>query len=275
MQPSTNIWQAYSPTTSISAELEAFYAKQVMDYYHKSLLSNPEALDYVSKELGIQDFDVLKAYRIGFVDRTFPRTLPERETMNGEMVRGFYERLQIVNGETGHETFRGMIFVPIFDEGDKLIGAYGQRKASFPVAKRGNTQWAIAPEIQGRFFNHAVLSSFSNIILCETPFDVISLNLGGYHNAISLIDFTYFDDEHMCELLEHDIKVVTIAFSRTPRGDRYFAHVRRKLTGIDIKVTKLDMSVGESVSSIWAKSQLFNQLTQKLDEVSPCPSNCH
>lgn len=275
MQHPINAWQAYSPSSLISVELEQHYAKQVVDYYHKSLLSNPEAMDYVSKELGIQDVDTLKEYRIGFVDRTFPRTLPERETVNGEMARGFYERLGIINGETGHEAFRGMLFVPIFDDDGSLIGAYGQRKASFPVARRGDTYWSIVHDAKGHFFNHATLSSFEHIILCETPFDVISLNLGGYHNAISLVDFTYFDDEHLCELLEHDIQQVTIAFSRTPRGDRYFSHVRRKLREVDIEVTKLEMSVGESITSIWAKSQLFNRLTKGLEGLRSCPKTFH
>ena len=275
MQLSTNDWQAYSPSTLISAELEAHYAKQVVDYYHESLLSNPEAMDYVSKEVGIHNVDVLKEFDVGFVDRTFPLTLPERETINGEMARGFYERIGLINGETGHEAFRGMLFVPIFDDEGSLIGAYGQRKAAFPVAKRGNTHWSIMHDAKGRFFNHAALASFEHIILCETPFDVISLNLGGYHNVISLIDFTYFDDEHLCELLEHNIEKVTIAFSNTSRGSRYFAHVRRKLIEMDIEVTKLEMSSGESVGSIWAKSQLFTRLTRKLDEVSSCAKICH
>lgn len=268
-------WLTYSPSSLISVELESHYAQQIVTYYHQALFSNPEALNYVSRTFGLSEGSVLSDYQVGFVDRTFPKTLPPTGSVRGEMPRGFYERLQLIDGETGHERFRGMIFIPTFDENGKLIGAYGHRKAAFPVAKRGDARWAIAQGVKGHFFNHSVLSSYNHVLLCETPFDVLSLALGGIYNAIALLDFNYFDDEHLCQLLEYEIGEVTLAFSRTPRGDRYSGHVRKKLTDIGIKVNKLAITVGESVSSVWAQSQRFAQLKKELSRLQSCQKPYH
>ncbi|MFT5758318.1 MAG: type II secretory pathway component PulM [Alteromonadaceae bacterium] len=126
----------------------------------------------------------------------------------------------------------------------------------------------------------AYLASTSEVILCETPFDVMSLYIAQIKNAIALLDFKYFDKAHVNQLLENGVEAVKIAFSRTPIGDRYFAHVRRELQQVGIKVNKLDMFTGESVNSIWAKSLRLNMLVKELngsqqDNDMSCPRTYH
>lgn len=265
MHPSTNTaWQAFSPSSLINTESEQCFTEKLLSHYQQSLLSQPDALNYLTRGLGLSDPVIMKEFRLGFSDRSFPDTLPPRGTLEGEVSRGLFQRLQLFKGN-GHEAYRGMIFVPLFDNNGEFIGSFGQRTAKYPLAVRGDTYWTIQPDIKGQFFNHQVLASFEQVVLCETPFDVMSLYLGGVKNAIALLDFKYFDDSHISQLLEHDINEVTIAFSRTPIGDRYCAHVRNALRSVGIKVNKLEMFVGESVNSIWAKSQRFNILLQEIN----------
>jgi DNA primase len=173
-----------------------------------------------------------------------------------------------------------MIFVPIFDGNGELIASFGQRIAPYPLAVRGDTHWVVNSGVEGLFFNHQVLASTNQVTLCETPFDVMSLHMAQIKNAIALLDFKYFNKAHVNQLLENGIEAVTIAFSRTPVGDRYFAHVRRELQQVGIKVNKLDMFTGESVNSIWAKSLRFNMLVKELngsqqDNDMSCPRTYH
>ncbi len=265
MHPSTDIaWQGFSPSSLVSAETEQVWAEKLLGHYQMSLQSQPKALKYLTLGLGLNDTGVLDEFRLGFSDRTLAEILPVRDTLEGDMVRGFYQRLQLVNG-SGHEAYRGMIFVPIFDGNGELIASFGQRIAPYPLAVRGDTHWTVNADVEGLFFNHHVLASTSNIILCETPFDAMSLHIAQIQNAIALLDFKYFNKAHVNQLLENGIEAVTIAFSRTPVGDRYFAHVRRELQQVGIKVNKLDMFTGESVNSIWAKSLRFNMLMKELN----------
>jgi len=282
MHPSTNPeWQVYSPSSLVTAETELTWQETLIDHYQSSLLTQPEALKYLTLGLGLNDTEVIDEFRLGFVDRTLAHRLPERETLEGDMVRGYYQRLQLIKGVTGHEVYRGMIFVPIFDANGELIASFGQRIASYPLAVRGENHYTVQPEIEGLFFNHQALGASSYVILCETPFDVMSLHMAQIKNAIALLDFKYFDKAHVNQLLENGIEAVTIAFSRTPVGDRYFAHVRRELQQVGIKVNKLDMFTGESVNSIWAKSLrlnvVFNELQghQQEQQPPPCPPTYH
>ncbi|MGB0923547.1 MAG: toprim domain-containing protein [Marinomonas sp.] len=281
MHPSTsNEWQVYSPSSLVTPDTELVWQEKLISHYQASLKTHPDALNYLSLGLGLNDAMVFDEYRLGFVDRTLARQLPERGTLEGEMVRGYYQRLQLIKGVTGHEVYRGMIFVPILDDNGELIASFGQRIAPYPLAVRGDTHYTVQPDIEGLFFNHQVLATSRQVILCETPFDVMSLSIAGVKNAIALLDFKYFDKSHVNQLLEHGVESVTIAFSRTPIGDRYFAHVRRVLAEVGIKVTKLEMFVGESINSIWAKSLRFNKVMNELqvhqqEEQPSCPPTYH
>lgn len=250
-------WQVYSPSSLLSQETEYQYTEMLVLHYESSLRSAPTALDYLSRVLALNETEILNNFRLGFADRSLPKSLVD--TAEEEAIRGVYQRHGLFK-PNGRERFRGMLFVPIFDENGDLAGAFGQRIADFPLNKRTETDYAVRPDVSGLFFQHEAMKTFNHVLLCESPFDVMSLHAVGIHNAIALLDFKYFDDEHLSNLLEHDIESVTIAFSRTSVGDRYFAHIRRLLEGIDIKVDKLEGVIGESVSSIWSKSNMMDRL---------------
>jgi hypothetical protein len=55
----------------------------------------------------------------------------------------------------GHEAFRGMIFIPLFDNNWELIGAYGKRIAKFPVSERGKTHWYLLLDFEGIYQSEA------------------------------------------------------------------------------------------------------------------------
>lgn len=272
---SNELWQSFSPSSLITPEVERYYAQELVNFYRERLIATPRAYKYVTRLLGLHDENVLDGFRIGFCDRKYTISLPPSGTPKGDRARGYYERLAIINGETGHEAYRGMVFVPLFDNNGELMGGYGQRVAQFPLAQRGHVLWGLRHGIEGYFFNQSILSSFQHIVLCASPFDVLSFCHAGINNALSLLDFTYFDDAHLCRLLDHDVSEATIAFPRTGQGDRYFAHMRRKLEDVDIKVNKLELVVGESVNSLWAQSQRFSFVLNELSGYQTCQKPYH
>jgi DNA primase len=58
---------------------------QVMDYYHETLKSSPEALAYLEKR-GLSSSEVVKRFRLGFANRTIGYHLPQK---TGKLVRRF------------------------------------------------------------------------------------------------------------------------------------------------------------------------------------------
>ncbi|WP_218417913.1 toprim domain-containing protein [Alteromonas lipotrueae] len=274
MQPSIeSAWDVYSPSTLVSKSTELHFAKALLRHYHNALVQNESGLRFFREAYGIYDDNTLKEFHVGFCDRTFPKTLPKAETIEGERCRGFYERLRLINGVTGHETFRGMDVLPIFNLDNELIGAFGKRRADFPKAMRGKTLSVLMPEYCGYFYNHAALSSYDHITLCESPFDVLSFASAGVRNVVSLLDLKMLEDSHLYELLEHGITTVTLALSRTPSGDRYFSIIKRQLEDVDITVKKLSLCVGESVSSLWAMSKRFESVMCEIEEINRCQNS--
>lgn len=257
-------WQLYSPSSLLTLETENRYTELLVSHYESSLLSNPRAQAFLGNVLELNDKETVQTYRLGFSDRSLPTSLPELGSMEGEAIRGVYQRFGLFKSNC-RETFRGMLFVPIFDENGDLAGAFGQRIADFPLRQRADTDFAVRPDVTGLFFQHEAMKTYKHVLLCESPFDVMSLYAKGINNAIAILDFKYFDDDHLSNLLEHDVASVTIAFSRTSAGDRYFAHVRRLLEGVDIKVDKLEGVVGESISTIWSKSKMMDRLIGQID----------
>jgi DNA primase len=73
---------------------------QVIDYYHETLLGNPEALDYL-KRRGIASEDVIKTFKLGYANRTLGYRLPQKNRVEGAAMRGQLQRIGILR-TSGH-----------------------------------------------------------------------------------------------------------------------------------------------------------------------------
>ncbi len=98
---------------------------QAVDYYHERLLKAPQALDYLRKR-GIHDEEVIKAFRLGYSDRTLGIRLPARNRKEGKAIRERLIKLGLLR-ETGHEHFNGSLIVPIFDSQGHVSEIYGRK----------------------------------------------------------------------------------------------------------------------------------------------------
>ena len=83
----------------------------MIDYYHETLLASPEALDYLNRR-GIGSEEAIKAFKLGFANRTLGYRLPEKNRVEGAAIRGQLQRLGLLR-ESGHEHFNGSVVIPI------------------------------------------------------------------------------------------------------------------------------------------------------------------
>lgn len=257
----SNDWQVYSPSTLISANSEQQYIELALNHYQKTLLKHEKAMDYLTVTRGIGDVGIIDTFSVGFADRTLAHELPPLESYEGEMVRGLLQRHGLMKSN-GPETFLGMLTLPMFSPENEMIGIYGHRISKY-VSRDAPMSISVCSQ-PGVFYQHNVLSQCNEIVLCETPFDVLSLYGVGVSNAVALLSYKQFSPEHIQELKLHCISKVNIAFSRTPAGDRYYAIVKNALEKAGISTSKVKLNVGESISSTWAKSKLFEQLLAQL-----------
>lgn len=260
MELSTD-WQVYSPSTLLHADSEAQYINMVLAHYQEALVQDDEAQRYLLATCGYLKKQTIDTFKLGFVNRTLPEKLAKLDTYEGEMLRGLLQRTGLMKAN-GRETFLGMLFVPVFDNSGRLIAGYGHRIAKYVSRDVPFSEYFVTHDAV--LFNEKALFNTSSLILCSSPFDVICLEQAGVKHAIAVLDYKQFNDEHVKRLRASNIKNIVIAFIRNAQGDRYYAHVRRKLNSVGISATKLTLKTGESIHSMCAKQSWFSDVLCEL-----------
>ena len=80
---------------------------QVVDFYHATLKSSPEALAYLQKR-GLHSAEMIDRFKLGFANRTLGLRLPMRNRDAGAEIRERLIKLGVYR-QSGHEHFNGSL----------------------------------------------------------------------------------------------------------------------------------------------------------------------
>ena len=84
--------------------------RQVVGFYHETLKSSPEALDYL-KARGIAHPEAIERFKLGYANRTLGYSLPIKPIKAGAEIRGRLTKIGLYR-ESGHEHFTGSLVIP-------------------------------------------------------------------------------------------------------------------------------------------------------------------
>ena len=98
-----------APAVELDIEDQALM-RQVLDYYHATLKTSPEALAYLKKR-GIDHEEMATAFKLGFANRTLGLRLPGKQREDGVRIRQRLAKLGLYR-TTGHEHFNGCLVIP-------------------------------------------------------------------------------------------------------------------------------------------------------------------
>jgi hypothetical protein len=103
-----------SPDALVGIDLDAALLDAAITHWHNCLFASPR-LDAVLRDLGI-DRTWARELRVGLSDRTLGTRIPKRQWKAGALIR---ERLNAIGvlRDSGHETFRGCVVVPVTNGG--------------------------------------------------------------------------------------------------------------------------------------------------------------
>ncbi|GGW87323.1 hypothetical protein [Alteromonas halophila] len=168
-------------------------APMAVQFYHRSLLGSAKPMAFTHSILGLSR-ETIDEFNIGFCDRTLSLEFPYHKTREGIKLRGGFKRIGLLNGETGHETMRGCITLPLVTDGE-LVGLYGLRYST-PRRKQ--------PSLKCSVFGHMpVFIPFEPqklALVCDNPFVALGLAERGYRNGVTILG----DD--WCELASSELK---------------------------------------------------------------------
>jgi DNA primase len=189
---------------------------QVIEYYHETLLGSPEALDYL-KSRGIGSEAAIKAFKLGFANRTLGYRLPASTRVEGAALRGQLQRLGLYRG-SGHEHFSGSLVIPVISGDGEVTEVYG-RKLNDNL-RAGTPLHLYLPGPHRGVWNAAALGASKEIILCEALIDALTFWCAGYRNVTASYGVEGFTADHLAAFQSHGIERVLIAYDRDEAGDR-------------------------------------------------------
>ena len=127
--------------------------------YATCLLTAVKALAYLKLNCWLTD----EVLRIGFSDRTLGAQLPSPRSKPGQALRSQLQTVCILKS-SGHETFRGMVTVPLVGASGIVTGIYGRRIDRHAIGESETT-------IGSGIFNGTAVKNCEEIIVTDSILD--------------------------------------------------------------------------------------------------------
>lgn len=191
--------------------------QQVVDFYHQSLLSEPEALGYLERR-GLGSAEMISHFRLGFAGRTLGYRLPPRTRKAGAAMRERLTALGILRS-SGHEHLSGSVVVPVFGADGRVLELYGRR--IHDNLRKGTPRHLYLPGPHRGVFNEAGLGQGDGeVIWCESLLDALAFWQAGLRHVSASFGTSGFSEDHRAALEARGIERVYIAYDRDKAGDR-------------------------------------------------------
>ena len=231
--------RALGAPVAIDADDQALL-NQVVDYYHDTLKTSPEALAYL-KARGIASTEAAEHFKLGFADRTLGLRLPQKNRIKGAEIRTRLQKIGIYR-ESGHEHFNGSLIVPVLDEQGFVTEVYGRKLLD--NLRAGTPKHLYLPGAHRGVWNIAALQAHKEIILCEALIDALTFWCAGYRNVTSSYGIEGFTDDHLAAFKRYGTERVLITYDRDEAGERGAAKVSELLMQAGIECFRIQFPKG-------------------------------
>jgi DNA primase len=212
---------------------DAQLLRDVVNYYHETLLQSPEANAYLESR-GLNDPELINHFQLGYANRTLGLRLPHKNRKAGAELREKLQRIGVYR-ESGHEHLNGSLVIPLVNKSGEVVQLYGRKILN--NLREGTAYHLYLPGDHAGVFNIEYLqnNSADEVILCEALIDALTFWRWGFKNVTSSYGVNGFTDEILQTLIELKIKRVLIAYDRDEAGNTAAEKVAKLLNenGID------------------------------------------
>ena len=146
----------------------------VLEHYSARLFASPELLARLS--VLSCTAEVAERFGVGVSDRTIGLRLPDRQWKAGRILRGRLCDLGVLR-DSGHESFRGCLVVPVKDPEGSVTALYGRR-----VDGSGRGIWA--ERLPGGIFNEQAMSG-ETLVIVSCIEDALAVACAGHDEVIA------------------------------------------------------------------------------------------
>jgi DNA primase catalytic core len=233
-----------APPISLDAD-DAALLGQVVAYYHRCLLEEPDALAYLVEKRGLTRA-AIEHFKIGFCNRTLGLRLPMKNRNEGEAVRARLMKLGVLR-ESGHEHMRGRVTIPIVDDNGAVVGLYG--RTITPNLRQGTPDHLYLPGPHRGVFNADGLKDTGHIVLCESLIDALTFWSAGFRNVTTSYGVEGFTDEMLSTFKRCHVERILVAYDRDDAGDAAAAKIIERLRGEGFTCARVLFPLGMDANS--------------------------
>lgn len=234
----------------LTAKDDAALLRQVVDYYHDTLKSTPEAVAYLEQR-GLASRELIDTFKLGYANRTLGYRLPNKNRKAGSAIREQLQRIGIYRA-SGHEHFSGSLVVPVMDADGNITEIYGRKLID--KLRKGTPKHCYLPNAHCGIWNVNALTCGSQLILCEALMDAMTFWIQGFKHVTASYGANGFTDEMLTALTDSPIKQLYIAYDADDMGNKAAEKLAERLAELPLEILRVRLPWGEDANSFARKS---------------------
>lgn len=219
--------------------------EHVVNFYHQTFLNEPQAMKYLQKR-GCFHPEAVKRFKIGYANRTLGYRVPTT-TADGKKLKTQLQHLGILRA-SGHEHLNGSVVIPLFDENGNIVQLYG-RKIIENLRKGTPDHLYLSGPLRG-IFNRAGLEHQSEILLCESILDALTLWSAGLRNVTCTFGTNNFTPELWEFFKKAQPKRIVICFDNDEAGNSAALKYAPELASIGSVVLRANIPLHQDINDI-------------------------
>ncbi len=202
--------------TEIPLERQNELLERTISFYEKTFADAAECKEYL-ESLGITDAGLFSKHRLGFANGSLLKALPRSGKIIDEL-----KTLGVLSNN-GNERFHGCVVIPILDVEGNITTLYGQ-------AMEGGKHIYLLKRQSG-LFNCGIMKTYPEIIFVGSVLDVLSMEMCGIHNAVSIQNRNGLSERGIKLMKEHEVTKIILLLDGDKPGQDASIELMGRLSG--------------------------------------------
>lgn len=178
--------------------LDLTAAQRFCNFTHQTLRENIDAMEAL-ESLGIDDFNLVDHFSLGYADGSYLKQLPHRDSFEGGYERGILQRLGITN-DIGRFNFPKSIIIPVVLDITSFFYGFMAYWLD-PKTKEICFRPILWSSTGVALFNKQAADYYEHLNVLSSPLTALKFIQSGYDNTIAIVpngatDDSYYDLLH-------------------------------------------------------------------------------
>ncbi len=232
---------ARPPQTAADDIQDLKVLQDAVEYYHRVLLANKTAQDYLRKR-GIFSAELVDRFRIGYADGSLKKLLHGEDLEKAKAVG--------ILADKGREVFAGYLVFPVQDETGTIVNLYGRLVGDSAGPSTGSTSSRQASSGRSKpkhrylkgtnrgVFNGKAMKVHKEIVVVESIIDCLSMIVMGVPNCVPLYGTGGLTTDHLDLFAKHATEEIILMMDNDQAGNEAVESILRRVKRLGVTVSK-------------------------------------